>query len=153
MKVGAMLLFASLVLIGLLMVGGFVLGWQSQSSSGPGLLNGHLQPCPDKPNCMSSESDAVDKAHAIAPFSSVDWQVLRQAIEATGGKIELDDGEYMHATFTSSLFRFVDDVELRLDVAQGLVHIRSASRVGHSDFGVNRKRVEAIRARMGETRP
>jgi len=148
-----MLLFVSLILIGLVMVGGFVMGWQSQSLPVPGLRNGHLQACPDKPNCVSSEAEKGDKLHAIAPFSGADWQVLRQAIEASGGKIELDDGEYMHATFTSSLFHFVDDVELRFDIAQGLIHIRSASRVGHSDFGVNRKRVEAIRARMLEGRP
>ncbi|MDQ6965890.1 MAG: DUF1499 domain-containing protein, partial [Mariprofundaceae bacterium] len=55
------------------------------------------------------------------------------------------DDDYLHATFTSRLFRFVDDVELHRDAASGVVHIRSASRVGHSDFGVNRKRVEVIR--------
>jgi uncharacterized protein (DUF1499 family) len=135
------------------MVGGFVLGWQSQSPPGLGLLNGHLQPCSDKPNCVSSEAEKGDKLHVIAPFSGTDWQGLRRVIEASGGKIVLDHGAYMHATFTSSLFRFVDDVELRLDAAQELIHVRSASRVGHSDFGVNRERVEAIRLRLGEARP
>lgn len=52
---------------------------------------------------------------------------------------------YLHATFTSRIFRWVDDVELLVDEDAGVVHFRSASRVGHSDLGVNRKRMETIR--------
>jgi len=153
MKGMKMLFLGIAILIVLLLIAGFVRGGQSQTPPELGLIKGHLQACPDKPNCVCSESEAVDKVHAIAPFAIADWQALRQAVEGAGGKIVFDGGRYLHATFTSAVFRFVDDVELRLDVEQGLVHIRSASRVGHSDFGVNRKRVEAIRARMGVNRP
>jgi len=62
-----------------------------------------------------------------------------------GGRIEEVDDSFLHATFRSSLFRFVDDVSCRLDDENNRIHIRSASRVGYSDFGVNRKRVEQLR--------
>ncbi|MDQ6971638.1 MAG: DUF1499 domain-containing protein [Mariprofundaceae bacterium] len=100
--------------------------------------------CPDKPNCVSSEP-GEDAVHSVKPFDAAVWPGLPQAIEAAGGVVLSSDGHYLHARFTSGLFRFVDDVEARLDETAGVLHIRSASRVGHSDFGVNRKRVEALR--------
>jgi len=148
MKVMKMLLTGLLVLIVLLLAGGAVRGWQSQTQPELGLIDGQLRICPDKPNCVSSQADADDDIHAIAPISGTDWQALKQAIGAAGGKIMQDDGHYLHVTFTSSLFRFVDDLEaLRAD-AEGVIHVRSASRVGYSDLGVNRKRVEAVRAKL-----
>ena len=143
-----MLFTGLLVLIVLLLVGGAVRGWQSQTQPELGLIDGQLRICPDKPNCVSSQAGADDDIHAIAPIPSTDWQALQQAIAAVGGHVVQDDGHYLHATFSSSLFRFVDDLEaLRAD-AEGVIHIRSASRVGYSDFGVNRKRVEALRAKF-----
>ncbi len=112
-----------------------------------GLQEGLLRACPDSPNCVCSEYHTqASPEHAIAALNADDdsWQVLREIIVHLGGKIEQDDGEYLHATFSSALFHFVDDVELRRDVSHGLIHIRSASRAGRSDFGVNRKRVEQI---------
>ncbi len=73
------------------------------------------------------------------------WQKLKQVIQAQGGKLVEDKEDYLHATFTSTLFRFIDDLELSLDENNKLIHIRSASRVGHSDLGQNRKRVERLR--------
>ncbi|MDX8387889.1 MAG: DUF1499 domain-containing protein, partial [Ghiorsea sp.] len=58
--------------------------------------------------------------------------------------IETEQSNYIHATFSTSIFRYVDDVELRFDANTGVTHIRSASRMGRSDFGANRKRIEAI---------
>ncbi|PIP03430.1 MAG: DUF1499 domain-containing protein [Zetaproteobacteria bacterium CG12_big_fil_rev_8_21_14_0_65_54_13] len=112
-----------------------------------GLKQGVLLPCPDSPNCVCSEAHSQGSGeHAIAPVQAADgaWAKLKKRMIDLGGIIEQDDGHYLHATFRSPLFRYVDDVELRLDSAQGLIHIRSASRVGRSDFGVNRKRVEQI---------
>jgi uncharacterized protein (DUF1499 family) len=60
---------------------------------------------------------------------------------------------YLHAEFTSLFFRFVDDVEFLVDDAAKVIHVRSASRLGRSDLGVNRKRVERIRARWREATP
>ena len=61
-------------------------------------------------------------------------------------KVVRQDERYLHAEFTSALFRFVDDVELLLDADAGVVHVRSASRIRYSDMGANRRRVEAIRS-------
>jgi len=112
-----------------------------------GLQQGLLRPCPDSPNCVCSESHSQTSAeHAISPMRLNDdvWQGLKTIIVEMGGSIEQDDGDYLHATFSSALFHFVDDVELRRDIDHDLIQIRSASRAGHSDFGVNRKRVEQI---------
>jgi uncharacterized protein (DUF1499 family) len=67
-----------------------------------------------------------------------------QIIEELGGEVVLTDDEYIAATFSSSLFGFVDDVECRLEASQKRIQVRSASRVGHSDLGVNRDRVETM---------
>jgi len=112
-----------------------------------GLQHGVLLPCPASPNCVCSERHSQpDKQHAIAPIAADpgQWRTLKDRIAALGGVIQQDDGHYLHATFSTAIFHYVDDLELRLDQAQHLIHIRSASRVGHSDFGVNRKRVQVI---------
>lgn len=70
---------------------------------------------------------------------------MREVIELLGGDVNYSDDNYMAATFTSDLFRFVDDVEFRVDQSSGSLHVRSASRVGYSDLDANRKRVEQIR--------
>jgi len=67
-----------------------------------------------------------------------------QVIEESGGEITISDGEYLAATFSVSLFGFIDDVECRLDTSKNRIQIRSASRVGYSDLGVNKKRVEKM---------
>lgn len=141
-----------LIIVALLIGVGFIAYiWMAiQSQKEPdtlGLQQGLLRPCPDSPNCVCSEAfSQVDKEHAIKPVQAGEttWERLKSRIIELGGVIKQDDGHYLHATFTSSLFHFVDDVELRLDSEHGLIQIRSASRVGRSDFGVNRKRVEQI---------
>jgi len=106
-----------------------------------------LSPCSDKPNCVSSL--ATDEKHTILPLSLVDtdpdlgWNKLMAAIQQNKGEILINDGRYVHAVFTSRLFRFKDDLEARIE--ENRIDIRSASRVGTSDFGQNRKRVEQIR--------
>ena len=123
-------------------------GQQSQQQPpSPGLADGRLKPCPASPNCVSSEA-GTDNAHRVAPLPGTDWPRLVDTVTALGGRIVTNNGHYLHATFMSSLFHFVDDLEARLDEIQGVIHIRSASRVGHSDFGVNRNRVERIRRKM-----
>ena len=126
-----------------------VLGHSSKWGQPPGLVSGALAACPDKPNCVCSEFEE-DAAHYVASLdysgarAEKAWRDLRQAIEELGGKVAIDNGEYIAATFASSLFGFIDDVECRLDGARNQIQLRSASRVGHSDLGVNRKRIEAI---------
>jgi len=108
-----------------------------------------LAPCPDSPNCVSSQSG--DTAHFTEPLrytgdAARAWQRLQQALGAEPRITVIEDtGSYLHAEARSLVFRFVDDVEFLLDSAHGVIQVRSASRVGYSDFGVNRRRVERIR--------
>ena len=125
------------------------LGFKSQSGQASGLVNGKLSYCPDSPNCICSEF-TKDKSHYIAPLS-IDLnslnnmtEVMKQVITETGGNIVQQQDDYLSATYSSNLFRYVDDIELRLDRDAGLLHIRSASRVGHSDMGANLKRATLI---------
>lgn len=115
-----------------------------------------LLPCPESPNCVSSQ--AIDAGHFIAPFKftgSPDetWAALKNALlQQSRTVITRDTENALHATATSLIFRFVDDIDVIMDSDAKLIHIRSASRTGYSDFGVNRKRVEALRAKLQQAR-
>jgi uncharacterized protein (DUF1499 family) len=114
-----------------------------------GIREGRLAPCPASPNCVSTV--AGDPAHQIEP---IPWggtpEEALQAIRAALAKmprtiVVTAEGNYLHAEARSFLFRFVDDVELLVDPEQKLIHFRSASRVGYSDLGANRARMERFR--------
>ena len=116
-----------------------------------GVVEGRLRPCPSTPNCVSSDAQATD-SHYIAPITDPSGSSWTGLVEIVGGLpgaalIERRDN-YVHVTFTSAFWRFVDDVEFhrRPDTAE--IAIRSASRVGRGDWGANRNRVEAIRAAL-----
>jgi uncharacterized protein (DUF1499 family) len=111
-------------------------------AEGVGTDNGRLRPCPGSPNCVVSEGSDAN----ILPFfltSQEGWERLRQAVIAQGGNIEREDDGYLHATFKSRLFGFVDDLECRRDGT--MAQVRSASKVGWWDLGANRRRVERLR--------
>lgn len=107
-----------------------------------------LAPCPSSPNCVCSTDSGRS---GIAPFAiegdaEVAWQVLHAVLEATPRtRIVTTDGDYLHAETRTALLRFTDDLEFLLDRERGVIDVRSASRVGYSDLGANRKRVEALR--------
>ena len=113
-----------------------------------------ITPCPLSPNCVSSRS--TDPAHRVDPLSfeappEETLPRLRGLLEALSRtRVITADGSYLHAECTSRFFRFVDDLELLLDREDAVVHVRSASRIGYSDFGANRRRVEALRALFSE---
>jgi uncharacterized protein (DUF1499 family) len=116
-----------------------------------GLVEGRLAPCPPTPNCVCSEHP--DARAALAPLAfpgdpAESFRALVAFLE-TEPRVELVTvrPDYAHAVFTTRLLRFRDDVELRLDADARVIHVRSASRVGSSDFGANRKRIEGLRAR------
>ena len=120
-----------------------------------GVDNSELAPCPKTPNCVSSQ--AHDKKHFIEPINFAGTQQeahdrLLQIIESEKRtRIITDQKDYIRVEFTSALFRFVDDVEFYFPKAKAgetVIHTRSASRVGSSDFGVNRKRIERIRSKF-----
>ena len=108
-----------------------------------------LEPCPDSPNCVSSL--AQDATHQVKPFvftgdPAVAWAHLKTALlKEKRVSVTAEQGGYLHAEVRSLIFRFVDDVEFLLDVDKKVIQVRSASRTGHSDFGVNRRRIESIR--------
>ena len=121
---------------------------------GLGLHGGKLAPVPDSPNCVSSMTEK--SAAAIEPFdvSGIEQPMdeLKKVIESTIPRARLvtEQDNYLHYEFTSSLFRFVDDSEFLLDAERNVIHFRSASRVGYSDMGANRKRMEKIRTALGK---
>jgi len=121
--------------------------------AGLGLKQGRLAPCPTSPNCVSSQSE--DERHRMDPIpyrGSLDEareRIRGIVLSMPRAKIVQDNGDYLHAEFRSRLWRFVDDVEFAFDDTGKLIHFRSASRVGHSDLGVNRKRMETIRRQFG----
>ncbi len=121
----------------------FLLGLKSQKGKAKGIVNGHLAEPGSAPNCVSSEID-VQPEKKVAPLNG-SLSAIKKAIISTGGTITSETESYLSATYMSKLFKFVDDVEIRHD-KDNIWHIRSASRVGYSDRGVNRKRVEKIRA-------
>ena len=113
-----------------------------------GVKDGRLAPCKRSPNCVSSQADAADREHYIAPLAfRGTMSELRAAVAAMErATVIAATGNYLYAEYRSRLLRYVDDVELFYDERAGLVHVRSASRLRRRDFGVNRKRVEALRA-------
>lgn len=120
------------------------------SHSNIGVQDARLMPCPDSPNCVSS--DAAVEQHRIAPFkikgsAAAVWQELRQQVSRLPKtQIVSSTDDYLHAECRSALFSFVDDLEFLLRSEQGDIAIRSAARLGYSDLGVNRKRVESLRS-------
>jgi uncharacterized protein (DUF1499 family) len=114
-----------------------------------GVRNGHLLECPQSPNCVSSESS--DATHRVEPFKLAaaapgNWEAVQAAIAGMPhAKITRASADYLRVEFTSAVLGFVDDLELQRQAAAGRIAVRSASRVGYSDLGVNRRRVEHIR--------
>ncbi len=126
-----------------------------------GLKNNRLAPCPKSPNCVSSQDDATegeDSRHAISPlvYEGPLAETRRRLIDIINAMkrttLVTADERYIHAEFRSALFRFVDDVEFFFPEGQNIIHVRSASRVGYSDLGVNRKRIESVRSKLSKSR-
>lgn len=130
-------------------------GCSSKTPDNLGYNDGQFAPCPDSPNCVSSQ--ASDERHAIAPIKAHGSESkvmvdLTNTIEAMfGGKVVETDGPYLRAEFTSNVMRFTDDLECYYDEARGVIEIRSASRVGYSDLNANRNRVEELRKEFEKT--
>jgi uncharacterized protein (DUF1499 family) len=119
-----------------------------------GIDNGHLLSCPATPNCVSSQAPTTDIAHAIAPLPLAGdreqtMAKLQKVIESMPRtKIIRANDNYLYVEVSSQLMRFVDDVEFYLDDQAQKIQVRSAARLGESDLGVNRQRIEEIRAKL-----
>lgn len=125
-----------------------MLNWRRPTNLGA--MDGRLAPCRRTPNCVSSQADPSDREHYIAPLRASMTEV-RTAVESLPRtRIVLAQPDYLYAEFRSRLLGFVDDVEFFFDGA--IVQVRSASRLGRRDFGVNRARIERLR-KMLKPRP
>ena len=132
------------------LIAGLGLGCAGAPPSTLGLADGRLAACPERPNCVSSEAQKPDQRVAPLPLGGdprEGWERLRAAVGTLPRtRIVTESTDYLHAESRSALFGFVDDLELRRDPDAGVAHVRSASRLGYSDMGVNRQRVESLRA-------
>ena len=114
--------------------------------------NKRLSPCPTTPNCVSSLSE--DKSHYVEPLTyKATLEEAREKLISVmnsmkRSEIVTAEVNYIHATFKSALFGFVDDVEFSFDDQRKVIDVKSASRTGYSDLGVNRKRIEEIRQKF-----
>lgn len=116
-----------------------------------GVKSGYLAPCRSTPNCVSSQADPSDREHYIAPLRA-SMDEVRKAVESLPRtRVVLAHSNYLYAEFRSKLLGYVDDVEFFFDGA--VIQVRSASRLGRRDFGVNRARIEEIRRLIVPTRP
>ena len=119
-----------------------------------GVRDHKLSPCPNTPNCVSSQSSEAE--HSIEPllYNSTPAEAMAalktalQSLKKT--QIITENKNYLYAEFTSAIMGFVDDVEFYLDEDAKVIHVRSASRLGKSDLGVNRKRIESLRTKLKE---
>ncbi|MGG1687174.1 DUF1499 domain-containing protein [Pseudalkalibacillus sp. NRS-1564] len=119
------------------------------SSEQLGVKEGKLAPCPDKPNCVSSQS--TDEKHGMKPipFNGTAEEAIAKIktilINRKRTEIVEERKDYIRAEEKSKLFKFVDDIEFYIDTANESIHFRSASRTGYSDMGVNKKRMNEVK--------
>ena len=124
-----------------------------------GFKTGRLASCRQSPNCVCSQVDLADKEHYIEPipFRGTTLEAMaavRRAVMQTERTQIIEEGpNYIYAEFRTKFLRFVDDVEFGFDPGRGVIHVRSASRLGRKDFGVNRARVESLRAAIPTSVP
>jgi uncharacterized protein (DUF1499 family) len=133
---------------------GAILSFPGTRPANLGVADGQFAPCPTTPNCVSSQSQ--ERENAIAPFrytTSLEaaFDKLKTILAAQPRvSILTTTNDYIRTEFTLPIVGFVDDVEFYLDRKANVIQVRSASRLGESDLGVNRKRVETLREKWGE---
>ena len=132
----------------LFVAGMFFLSFSSKPPENLGVVDGRLAACPDSPNCVSTQTSDASKRMEPIDVSGAAGNVLERVANVINrqprSRIVEQTDHYLHAEFTSMLFRFVDDVEFFLDDERRQLHFRSASRVGYSDLGANRRRMERL---------
>lgn len=122
----------------------------SPAPVGIGAQNGRLAECPESPNCVSTF--VATPLHAMSPWplagdaAAAQIRLLTLIQEQPRTRVITVEPTYIHVEFRSLVWGFVDDVEFYLDEPAGLIHFRSAARLGHGDMGVNRTRMERLAA-------
>ena len=146
LRIGCVLLFCWIAII--------VVNVMSKPATTLGVQDGMLAPCPDSPNCVSTQAE--DDGHAIEPIqficsSDAALKYAKEALLSMPRVALVEEGpNYLRATATPLLMRYVDDMEIYCDSSSQVLHFRSASRLGYSDMGANRKRMEAFRLKFEE---
>jgi len=134
-----------------------LMSFLAKAPDGLGVRNGRLAPCPATPNCVSTQAET--QQHWIAPLTPPDSDIapvarIARIVRSLPRTCIVEQSEtYLRAEFRSRIFRFCDDAEFFYDVPRGQIHFRSASRVGQSDLGVNRRRMEGIRQQFDASAP
>lgn len=142
------LLFIAIAVAIIVVIAFIILSFISKKGQAQGLKNGQLQACINPENCVVSEAiDGV--SHTVEPLAfSIDKTAFllkaKAAVQSIGGTIVTADEHYIAATFSSAVFGFIDDLELRI-TDDNLLHFRSSSRVGRSDLGANKHRVDELK--------
>lgn len=135
-----------------LMIAFLLSGCGGSRPPGLGVKDNRLSPCPSSPNCVSSQSG--EERHGIGPigFVSAPGEAMERLKKVVGGMkraaLVRETADYLHVEFRTYL-GFVDDAEFLLDPGGKVIHVRSASRAGYWDLGVNRRRIESIRKEFG----
>lgn len=154
-----LIISVALVLVATLWIGAKLISsggvkFAGEKPTNIGVQSGQLAVCPNTPNCVNSQSQ--DAEHRIEPLTYTstpkealsDLKTIIENQERT--KIITETENYLYAEFASKLMGFVDDVEFLVDDSAKVIHVRSASRLGKSDLGVNRTRIETIRTKLNE---
>ena len=132
----------------------WLVGVYSPRPDNLGVRDGQLAPCPASPNCVSTFSSDAEHAIAPLPYSASTAQMHDNLVAVLTAlpraKIVTDQPTYIHAELRTRMMGFVDDAEFYFDEANGLLHMRSGSRLGYSDLGVNRRNMEQIRQALAE---
>ncbi len=143
--------------IALLVVGFFVyVHYYNEQPNDLGVTDGLLKACPTSPNCVSSQAERSDDEHYV---ESIIYRDNRKDVQLSLESFLLNQGNarivsstlgYVHLEIKSKFIGYIDDVEFYLPEADSVIHVRSASRVGYSDVGVNRERIEQVRAFLAQ---
>ncbi len=125
-----------------------------------GVVDGCLQPCdPERSNCVCSQHALEGRSpgpHHVQPFAyegdagDAMTRIIAVLMQQKNCRIVVNRPDYLHAEYTKEPLGFIDDVEFYLSAAEQLIHVRSASRLGISDFGINRARVQELREAFDE---
>ena len=140
------------IVFGLIIAIASSLTFSHSALAATGLNNGQLSPCPESPNCVVSQNGDEDHSIAAIPYTSdratAKETLLKVLSVVPRTEIVEQTNNYIHAESTSRIFKFVDDAEFYFPKDEKVIEVRSASRVGESDLGVNRRRIEQIRLAM-----
>ncbi len=133
-----------------------LLGCSASKPDDLGIDDGQLKPCPSSPNCVSTQADTSDDEHYMAPIQyegsteDAKKKIMVVIDEMPRTEVLKNKDNYIHVTFTTRIMRFVDDVEFYLPPDEKLIHFRSASRVGYSDMGKNRDRMNTVKEKFAK---